>query len=74
VTWFWRPYYEADAVQFAYTSADIPPRAAVVRPERTTHASLIVSSESRTPLYGLVATSRRPSGAADPTQSSERNL
>ena len=45
------PYYESEPVQYAYTPADIPQRAAVVRPERATPASLILPSHVRMPLY-----------------------
>jgi hypothetical protein len=52
------PYYEADPVQFSYTPADIPPRPAVVRPDRATLVSLVVPSQARMPLYGLIAMPR----------------
>jgi hypothetical protein len=53
------PYYEADPVQYAYTPADIPPRATVVRPPRTSPAALIVPGAARTPLYGLITRADR---------------
>jgi hypothetical protein len=49
------PYYEADPVQYAYTPADVPPRAAVVRPGRSAPAAIIVPASARMPLYALVA-------------------
>jgi hypothetical protein len=58
------PYYEADPVQFAYTPADIPPRAAVVRPSRSSPAALIVPASARAPLYALVAKAGSPEDAA----------
>jgi hypothetical protein len=58
------PYYEADPVQYAYAPADIPPRAAVVRPPRTSPAALIVPGAARAPLYSLVAAERPSSVTA----------
>jgi hypothetical protein len=52
------PYYDTGPVEFAYTPADIPPRPAVVRPDRTTLASLILPSEAKLPLFKLVAMPR----------------
>lgn len=51
------PYYEADPVQYAYAPTDIPPRAAVVRPSRTSPAALIVPGAARTPLHALATKS-----------------
>ena len=68
------PYYETDPVQFAYTPADIPPRAAVVRPNRTTLVSLVVPSQARTPLYGLVVMPRTTTDTSGPLVSGEGYL
>lgn len=59
------PYYEADPVQFAYTPADIAPRAPVVRPDRTTLVSLILSSQARVPIFILGASPSTPDKPAE---------
>ena len=63
----WVPYYEADPVQYAYTPADIPPPAPVVRPSRTSPAALIVPGPARKPLYALVAKTDATRDAAKST-------
>jgi len=68
------PYYEADPVQFAYTPADVPPRAAVVRPDRATLISLVVPGQARTPLYRLVAMPRTTTDTSGPLVPGEGHL
>jgi hypothetical protein len=63
--YWYSPYYDTDPVEFAYTPADIPPRAPVVRPDRTTLVSLIVPSQFRTPLYNLDLIQRPSADAGD---------
>jgi hypothetical protein len=65
------PYYEADPVQFSYTPADIPQRAAVVRPDRTSLVSLILPKQARMPLYELVTLSRPPDETMNPLAATE---
>lgn len=48
------PYYDTDPVQYSYTPIDIPPRAPVVRPERTSAYSRILPRQVRRPLYERV--------------------
>jgi hypothetical protein len=56
------PYYDSEPVQYAYTPIDIPPRATVVRPDRSSTFTRILPRQARRPLYELVLTQRPPAG------------